>query len=372
MSGLHVELKKYVFQALLEKAAAVVPSKDIMPVLKNFQLEVRDGSIRLAATDLEVSVIASTDLVDATKPGVAILPAKKMLDILRESEDSELVISVRDSAAAVSVGRATWTLRLHKASDYPKLPNVDAVELHQVNRVKFLNAVQSVQHAAAKDATRPSLMMIDITDGKMTACDGVRFQQASLGNDFPLSMQLPIAAVGDLVKLLRTTDLDNIAIGESEFHLVFQVGLDVLIVNKLMTEFPNVEELLLRPALSNRSRLLVDRSDLDAAVKRVRINADPETSAIVLEISSGKVTVSSKDKYGNASHETIEASWDGNERSIVVNHLFLIDMLAMHDSRSCKFLLGEDTKSRKSPVMLRDDDAQTIGIINQMRQDWVF
>lgn len=371
MTDMKLETKKFVFQALFEKASSVVPSKDIMPVLKNFQLEALEDRVRVVATDLELSVISSTEMVRTEQVGTAVFPAKKMLDIIREAEDGDMLIDVSDGQAHIRVGRASWTLRLQSGADYPALPDIKSVELHPVDRVKFLGAIQSVRRAAAKDTTRPSLMMIDVADGKMTACDGVRFQQALLGDDFPMDMQLPIGAVDDLVKLLRTTDLEKVGIGESEYHLVFRVGSDVFIANKLMAQFPNVEELLLRPALQNKDRLLVDRGDLDAAVRRVRINADPETSAIVLELGNDSVTVLARDKFGNEATEAIEASWAGKERKVVVNHSFLADMLSMYDGKSCTFLLGEDTKSRKSPVMLRDEDTQTIGIINQMRQDWV-
>ena len=37
-------LKKFVAQGLFEKASAVVPAKDILPVLKNFQVEVKSAA----------------------------------------------------------------------------------------------------------------------------------------------------------------------------------------------------------------------------------------------------------------------------------------------------------------------------------------
>jgi DNA polymerase-3 subunit beta len=366
-----IKCKKFVFQALFEKASSVVPSKDIMPVLKNFQVEALEGKVRVVATDLELSVISENEMVEVSRQGMAVFPAKKILDIIREAEDGDMEFNVTNGTATIKVEKATWVLKLQSGDDYPALPDLGELESHVVNRVKFLGAIQAVRYAAAKDTTRPSLMMIDVTNGKMTACDGARFQQADLGDDFPLSLQLPIGAVGDLVRLLRTTDQPDITIGETDFHLVFRVGNDVFIANKLMAQFPNVEELLLRPALSNKQQLLIDREELVAAVKRVRINSDLASSAIVLELSSDQCRVVSKDKFGNSSEETLLASWQSGDRSIAVNHVFLSEMLAMYDGQSCKFLLGEDTKSRKSAVLLIDDESGTTGIINQMRQDWV-
>lgn len=369
-ADLKVQTKKFVFQSLFEKSGSVVPSKDILPVLKNFQVEAVAGRVRVVATDLELSVISTTEMVSVSRPGTAVFPAKKMLDIIREAEDGDMLIDVTDGVATITVERASWTLKLQAGDDYPALPEIADVELFPVDRIKFLGAISSVRHAAATNASRPSLMMIDITDGKMTACDGVRFQQADLGEDFPLSMQLPIGAVDDLVKLLRSQDTAEIGVGETDYHLVFKVGNDVFIANKLMAQFPDVEELLLKPALENKHVLVTDRQELKDAIKRVRINADPETSAIILHLAADHVRVASRDKFGNASSEAIDASWSTADRDLVVNHTFLTDMLDMYDGKSTNFLLGEDTKSRKSAVLLKDSGTGTIGIINQMRPDW--
>jgi len=370
-ADIRLEIKKFFMQALLEKAYSAVPSKDILPVLKNFQIEARPGRLRVVATDLELSVVSTIEMVSVSQPGTAVFPAKKLLEIMREAEDEELHLTVVDGVADLAVGPTTWRLRLQDGSDYPALPEIADIQFHEVDRVKFLGGLRSVRYAAATDTVRPNLMMIDITDGKMTACDGVRFQQAQLGDDFPLSLQIPIGAVDDLFKLLNTTDLAEVGIGEADYHIVFRIGNDVFIANKLMATFPDVERMLLEPALRNTHELLCDRSELEQAIKRVRINADPETSAVVLRLGTDTVSVESQDKLGNASREQIDASWKGQPRILVINHKFLMDMLAMYDGKSCKFRLGDDSKSRKSTVMLQDDETGTIGIIQQMKADYV-
>lgn len=366
VASLRFETRKFVLQALLEKAGSVVPQKDILPVLKNFQLEATPGRLRVVATDLELSVVSHTEMVVVQRPGIAVFPSKKLLDIIKSADEGDVVVDVENGTASISVGSASWTLKLQSGDDYPPMPEINDIEIFPVDRLKFLQAIHAVRYAAAKDTTRPSLMMIDVSDGKMTACDGVRFQQASLGDDFPLPLQIPIGAVDDLVKLLRSTDLSEIGIGESESHLVFKIATDLFLANRLMAQFPNVEQLLLRPALENKHNLTVDRQDLVESVKRVRINADPETSAIGLELSKGNIKVISRDKFGNGAHQSIEAGWTGPDRLVVVNHVFLLDMINMYDGKSCSFWLGEDTKSRKSPILLRDDDTKTVGIVQQM------
>lgn len=370
--NLRFETKKFVLQALLEKASSVLPTKDIMPVLKNFQLEAEGGRVRVAATDLELSVVASTEMVKIPRQGTAVFPGKRMLELVKEAEDGEIIVDVKDGTAHIQVGRATWDLKLNDGTEYPALPDIDQIEFHSVSRSKFLEALNSVRYAAATDTVRPSLMMVDITEGRMRAADGVRFQQVDIsGWPESLDIQIPINAVDDLVKLLRTTELNAVEIGDSESHIVFRVGADVFIANKLMAVFPDVDEVLLKPALANDEELRVDRNDFVAAIKRVRVTADEETSAVVLSLENDSLTVKSHDKFGNTASETVDVSWSSGEKEVAFNHVHLLDMLNMADVKTCHFYLGKDLKTRKAPIMLKDEETGMIGILNQIRIDFL-
>lgn len=362
-------IKKFALAALLDKAASVVPSKAVQPVLTNFQVDAAPGRLRVIATDLELSVIATTVLVDVARAGVVVLPARKLADIVRESQDGDVRINVTAGTAAIAIGPTTWKVKLHNGADYPQMPEVSQVAFTPVDRQRFAAALHAVRYAACKESTRASLMMINVKDGKFTACDGARFQQAAVA-DLNLDMQIPIGAVDNLLKLIRGCE-GTIGVASADNHLVFAFGPDVFIVNRLMANFPNMEQLLLRPALENTYELTVDRAELLHAVKRTRINADAETSAIGLTLAPGTLTVSARDKYSNTATETIDAGWDHPPRTVVVNHQFLTDMLAGYGQPSCSFWLGDDTKTRKAPLMLKDPDAGTVGVVQQMLGEWV-
>lgn len=379
-ANLHLRTKRFVLQSLLEKAASVVPVKDIMPVLKNFQLELSEDLLRVVATDLELSVIATTDVV-SVEPGaggIAVFPAKKLLEIIRTADEGEMVIDVVDGKATITVGRARWELMLQRGDEYPVLPDVADVPFGEVDRVRLLGAIEAVKYACPTREARPTLAMIVVSaEGKVTACDGVRFQQALLegwprevGGE-PLEIQIPIGAVDDLVKLLRTTDQNDIGVASTDNHLIFRVGRDHFIANKLTAEFPDVERTLLRPALQNQDVLTCDRAELVDAVRRVRINADSDSSSIALAVREGKIRVVTQDKFGNNASEEIDAGWTMAARTLVVNHQFLYQMLQMADSRSLTFKLGRDTRSRKSFLVLEDPATNSLGVINQMRSDFM-
>lgn len=369
--GFKLKTKKFALQHLLDKAQWVIPTKDLLPVLKNFLVEVSPGKVRVTATDLELSIVASNEMVDVEKSGRAVFPARRLLDIVREAGDGDIEIEVKDGEARIEVNRTQWTLKLMSGADYPELPDVSKLKFHQIDRAKFIAAIRAVRYAAATETVRPSLMLIDVTNGEMRASDGVRFQQIKVGKDIPIDIQIPINAVDDLIKILHTSESPTIEIGEDENTLIFRVSGDVFLAQKLNATFPDVNDMLLKPALANDQELHADRQDLVSAIKRVRITADPETSAIVLHLDKDRMLVTSKDKYSSTCEEEVDVSWSGPKRKVAFNHTHLLDMLDMTDVKTCKFFLGPDTKTRPSPILLRDDETGLLGVLNQVRVDWI-
>ena len=99
--GLSLSTKKLVFEQTCNKSATVIPSRETLPVLKNFLFEAVDGTLKVVATDLELSVIASSQIVSIEREGRVIFPARKMLDILREASEDDRVLD--ETFAALSV-----------------------------------------------------------------------------------------------------------------------------------------------------------------------------------------------------------------------------------------------------------------------------
>jgi DNA polymerase-3 subunit beta len=366
---INIQMKKFVLQALLEKAITVVPTRDVMPVLKCFQLQVDPQRLRVIASDLEMSMIASTPMVTVHTPGVAVFPAKKFLEVVKSAEDADVEIRVTGTSARIEIGRASWTLQLPGGHDYPAMPAITEAEFTTVSRRTFLEAILAVRYAASRDPSRANLNILDLHDGKLTACDGSRIQQIAI-TDLPVNLRIPISAVDDLLRLLKLSDLETIDVGQSNDRLIFRFGGDVFIVSKFHAQFPDMEAQMLRPAMENKHALAVEKTELLAALRRVRINADTESSAIQLDLTDNTLAISARDKFNNTASETISCIWAGAERNITVNHRYLNDMINTYGDATCIFRLGDDTKTRRTPILLQSD-AGNVGVLQQMATDWM-
>jgi len=359
-------VKRFGFLALCEKALPVIAPGDT--AMSCFLVDIAPGAITVTGSDLELVIQAASTSVATDGSAALAIPAKRLLALLKEAPEGDIAVEVAGAKATVTAGSVSWDLALKDPADFTRPPALTDVKLATVKRESLLTGLKSVRHAICKDGARLPLMMVDIMENSMTASDGGRLQRYTL--DFSVDMKIPAAAVPHLLRLLSSSEAAEIRAGEQEGYLVFQVGAATFIVRKTMARFPDQERLIVRPALLNNLLLRVDRRELLQAVARVRVNADAETSAIGLRLTRDKVTVTSRDKDGNGAEQAVDAWWKEDDRLLVVNHVFLTQMLEVWPYDSCHFWLGLDGAKKKSLVVLsdrQDEAAPTqLGIINQL------
>ncbi len=365
-------IKHFLLRAMCERAATVVPSGDAMPVLRclKFHVHRNPDRLRIVGSDVRRTYIAATADLDVDWEGVAVFEARRLLEILKQASAEDVQIQVIGTRAEITIGTSSWTMMLMGSEDYPDLPAIGDAQFARVGREELTDVLKTVRYAASRDPHRPGLNLIDVRDGKFTTFDTVRFQQARI-DEFPLSMQIPIGVADDLLKLIKNTELDFIQVGQSDIHLLFQIGNDQFITSKLYAAWPDVEGVILRPALENRYQLGVDRATLRAAIRRVRINADEESNAIALHVDINGLTVAARDRFGNTAGDTMPCGWKGPARTLVVNHRYLWDMIEHWEEPICAFYLGDDSKTRRAPLMLRDITTGRTAVVQQMLLDWV-
>lgn len=352
----------------------VVQAKGPVPVLKNFSLRLSDLDLKITGSDSVLSVVRHVDVLSAQVHGEALIPAQQFASVIREAANDTVHVRVMRKkeklTATIKCANTQWTLPLHMLSGFPDFSEAESLGLVDVEREGLLKALQRVRKAASSDPTRPYLMLVDVKNGKMRASDSIRFQQIKY--EFPFDCQIPVRAAGDIVQRLSACNEETIEVGQSDTALLFKIGKDFLLAQKIAAKFPDVDEVLLKPTLANDQILKVDREALLKAVRRVRIMADETTSAVVLSLNVGSVSVEAKDRLGKngTSVETVDAEWDHPPRHVSFNHQHLSDMLSSTKSETCSFRLGKDLKTRPTPLLMEDTEDGFTAVLSQIRLDW--
>jgi hypothetical protein len=97
-------------------------------------LQASGGKLDLAATDMELSLRTSMEAQVETE-GSVVVPGRLLLELARLLPDAEVSIEHKPEEAAVEIrsGSASYRLHTYNAEDFPRLPDADAVDRHDVD-----------------------------------------------------------------------------------------------------------------------------------------------------------------------------------------------------------------------------------------------
>lgn len=370
-----------VLMEMFSRAASVSPVKEIIPGTAHALLEVQQTStqqaahVRLTATDGDQTVSVVMDQVTVQMDGAALIPARRVHDILKQAPTSTARLEVVSSSLTIRSGRALWTVQLPVGEELTGRLDVSGIEMRPVSGEELSNALAHARLAASATNARISMTQVQIRNGSITACDGGRLHRVIVdGLSHEINVTIPAKSVDEIIKALKTSDEGMVSFGYDQTHVVVEVGRDVVVAQRLLIEFPDVEPLVLGPTFDNELTLTVSRNELLDAVKRVRVNSDPDSAAITLSVLPGKedelgltwvLVIQSRDRLGNAAKEAMLCSWSGTKgRAVTMNHRYITDVLSIIEEDEAQIKIGPDSKTVKSPILIQDP--YFIGVIQQM------
>src|SRR3989454_11668375 len=104
--------------------AAAIPAKTTLPVLANVLVEAAKPGLRLSGTDLDIAV-STTVLAEVDTEGAVTLPAKKLVDIVRELPGGPVrVTAAGEARGSLECGRAKVKLLGLPREEVPSFPAV--------------------------------------------------------------------------------------------------------------------------------------------------------------------------------------------------------------------------------------------------------
>ena len=146
----------------LTRALAVVgravSTRATVQVLGGVLLRGGEGSLELAATDMELSLRLSVE-AQVEGQGAVVAPGRLLVDLARLLPDNEVVLEHRAEQGVLEItcGPAAYKLNTYSAEDFPKLPEVEGAQTFTVDNAAFLDTVSKVARAASRDESRPVL-----------------------------------------------------------------------------------------------------------------------------------------------------------------------------------------------------------------------
>lgn len=328
-------LKKDKFLQGLQTVQNVISARTTLPVLNNFLLKTQDGSVSLATTDLDTGIRAE---VEATveKPGSITLPARKMVNIIRELPAEEFTLEVDSKmSATVRAGNVTYRIMGLPEDDFPPFPSAEGSHTFRIAQKSFKDMLKKTSYAMSTDESRYVLngALLSFRDNKLTvvATDGRRLALIEEELEFPKASEqdviLPTKAVSELLRILG--DEGELTIGIAENQAVFTVGTTLLVSKLIEGNYPNYKQVI--PA-ETKERITVEREVFHSAIRRIALVASEKSNSVKLAFTKNNLEITANTPDVGEGKESLPVNYKGKEFAIAFNPDYVTDPLKALDS----------------------------------------
>jgi DNA polymerase-3 subunit beta len=334
----------------LQAVQGVVERRQTLPILANFLLTIEDGRLSVTGTDMELELVASTELPDA-EAGEVTVPARKLVDICRSlPADAEIHLEVDGERARVRSGRSRFTLATLPAVDYPSSDSLTGEFRVTVKEGGFRRLLELTHFAMAHQDVRYYLngLLLDIGEGllRAVATDGHRLAIAEIPvetGDMVRQVIVPRKGISELLRLLGSGDEEVIIdVGSNAIQITLP---EVRLTSKLIDgKFPDYRRVVPKGEDSDK-RVVVDRERVRQALTRAAILSNDKYRAVRLCLGPNVLRVVANNPEQEEAEDEVEVVYQGEELEIGFNVSYLIDALTALPGEEAEIHLGDSSSS---------------------------
>ena len=336
-----------------------IPAKSPLPILENFLFDLKGNMLEITASDSELTLKTQVEVESTAEEGRIAVPAKHMMDLLKELPDQPLTISTTsDSSFVCSWASGESTLPYFPAEDYPEITGTDdsAVTL-QFPAQSLVDGIASTIYATADDEIRPAMngILFDIdtasttlvaSDSHKLICYTTTDVNASEKASFILHKK-PAA----ILKAIIGKDAEVVDIAFDSKNATFRFGQTMVICRLVVGKYPKYRDVIPQ---NNSNILRINRVQLLNTVRRVSVCSNKASNHIKLDLKSGSLMVSAQDLgFSIAAHETMQCQYDGDDLTIGFKSPFIIEILS---NMNCGEVVMKFLDSKRAALVVPAED----------------
>lgn len=349
--------------SFLSTASKVISSKNTLPILDYFLFEVKDGSLKVTASDLETTMTSTITPESVESEGVIAAPVKLLLDSLKEFSEQPLTFEADEEKWEIKISWKTGSIMLPGTSgmSYPAAqPLADDAQELDFDVDVLLGGINKTIFATADDELRPVMngIFVDLTPTQyiFVATDAHKLVKHTVDTEGgpKASFILPKKPANLLRNILLKED-DAVKVGFDAKNVKFTLKNSTLMCRLIEGNYPNYNGVI--PA-NNPNRLIVDRVELLNAIKRVAVCSNQATNLIKFDIGDNRINLTAQDlDFSYSANESLSCSYEGTPVTIGFKSTFLIEILSNLETPSAVIELADSTRSGVFKPLY--DDVQT-------------
>ena len=337
----------------LQAISRVISSKNTLPILDNFLFNLSGNDLEITASDLESTLITRMKLENIEGDGTIALPARILLDTLKEFSVQPLAFDINMDTLAVVISSENGKFSVvgQNGIDFPALPSIkkDKKFSFRINADILLVGISRTLFATADDELRPVMggIFIEAFTDKITfvASDAhklVRYQRADVQADDSASFILP-KKPASLLKNILPKEEGPVTVEFDDKNAFFNLN-DYKVVCRLVEgNYPNYNSVIPK---NNPRKITIDRIEFYNTLKRVSVYSNQASNLVKLQLKGNQVMVSAQDiDFSISAYERIKCQYEGDEIEIGFKSIFLLEILANIASQDVKIELADPTRA---------------------------
>lgn len=333
----------------LQQISGVINANTVLPILEDFLFEVDKNRLTVVATDLETVMKVQLD-VEAREAGRVCIPAKILIDSLKNISDQPLTFSIdKNFGVELTSDNGKYKVMGENPDNFPKEPVLDDTSSFTMSSSALVTAINKSLFAVSTDDLRPAMtgVFFEMTKDNIqfVATDAhrlVRYKRTDVKCPKTDSLIVPKKPLS-LLKSALPDNEDELTISYNSNHLFVLHGSTQMSCRLIDARFPDYKVVI---PVDNPYKLTVNKSDFQGALRRVSIFSNKSTNQVVLNISGSELQLAAQDiDFSFEGNERMKCQYNGEDLQIAFNAKFLIEMLNAAETEEVVVELSTPTKA---------------------------
>lgn len=343
----------------------VITTNPVVPILENFLFEINDGTLSVTASDLQTSMMTELE-VEAKEDGSIAIPAKILLETLRNLPEQPVTFSIDDSTYSIEINSDNGRYKLagENATDFPKVPAVSDGYSVQLSSDVLARALNNTIFATSNDELRPAMtgvfVKLDETNTTFVATDShrlIRYRRVDVASDMGHNMIIPRKAL-NLLKTTLPQENTSVSIEFNAANAFFDFNNVKMICRLIDERYPDYENVI---PVDNNNIMSIGKGELLGSLKRIAIYANKSTYQVRLKLTGSELQISAEDlDFSNEANERLSCEHDGEDIEIGFNAKFLIEMLGNIEADKITLRLSAPNRAG---ILIPDDKDENEDIL---------
>lgn len=350
-------MKFQIEQSLLlnevQRMIGVIPSKTPISILETFLFRLEGNQMQISATDLDVSLTSTID-VTGIQDGEISLPAKKLMELVRELPSEQLTIdSHGENNVQISTALGQFNIPGKEPDNFPVLPEIEKIADIKIDPERFLHFINHAGFSVSHDPLRPALtgVLFQFAADKLTvvSTDGHRLSKI-VDNDFASGIEntqliIPSPALNQLGKLLADSS-ESLRMGIARNHVVFEFQHTTMYCRLIDGKYPPFDSVI--PNENSRD-MIAELKLVTQSLRRVSTLSNMNTRQVIFSLSANELTLHAEDsEFGSRAEEKITVNHTGDDFQVAFDYIYLQEIFKHVGSDDVLFKFGDFTK----PVLI--------------------